>query len=436
MGIGLRPMSFAQFEREVTAERLRDKLAASKARGMWMGGTPPLGYEPNGRSLAIVEGDAELIRLIFHLYLNLGNVRLLRDELEDRRISKPRRVTGTGKSFGGKSFTRGELYAILSNPIYIGRIRHRETTYDGLHQSIIDEATWASVQKQLADNRNGENRIATVAHPSPLAGKLFDEAGEKMIATHANKGSRRYRYYVSQPLQRGDSQSGQGMRLPAREIESLVCGKLTELFDDPIELMRQASIAPDASSLAALPGHAAAVASVLRGSASHQHAYHIAQFVARIDVGPSELKMRIDLPKLTAAIGLTAAGSLEAVDMTIPAKLKRSGLAMRLVFESGKAASPRIDDELIDAIASARHWWQQLVDNPQLRIADLALANSVSESWVTRILRLAFVDPTIIERVLAGQAPASFTRQALRATAAVPEMWADQRALHRISATI
>lgn len=131
-------LSFAQFEREVTAERIRDKLAASKQRGMWMGGTPPLGYEPNGRSLAIVEEHAELVRLIFRLYLDLGNVRLLQAELDRRGMTKPVRTTVAGRAFGGTSFSRGELYAILRNPIYIGQIRHKDTTYNGLHQPIIE----------------------------------------------------------------------------------------------------------------------------------------------------------------------------------------------------------------------------------------------------------------------------------------------------------
>ncbi len=126
-------LSFAQFEREVTAERIRDKLAASKARGMWMGGTPPLGYEPNGRNLAIVEEHADLVRWIFQLYLDLGTVRGVCDELDRRGIVKPLRISKAGKSYGGRPFGRGELYALLSNPIYIGRIQHKGVLHQGLH---------------------------------------------------------------------------------------------------------------------------------------------------------------------------------------------------------------------------------------------------------------------------------------------------------------
>src|SRR5690606_25393977 len=135
---------------------------------------------------------------------------------------------------------RGELYAILSNPIYIGRIRHRDATYDGLHVPIIHQSIWDAAQAGLADNRNGERHVRTVVHPSILAGKLFDQQGEKMVACHAKKGTRRYRYYVSRSLQHGgDAVKTRGLRVPAPEIESLVCTKLAELFDDPFSLLEK-----------------------------------------------------------------------------------------------------------------------------------------------------------------------------------------------------
>jgi site-specific DNA recombinase len=211
-------LSFAQFEREVTAERIRDKLAASKARGMWMGGTPPLGFRPDGRSLAIVEEHAERVRLIFKRYLELGNVRRLQDELSRSGLYKPVRATSGGRSFGGAPFRRGELYAMLANPVYIGRIRHRETTYDGLHEAIIDLPLWEAVQAKLAGNRTGERHVRATAHASLLAGKLFDGAGERMVACHAKKGARRYRYYVSHSLHRGAGlrEAGRAVRRACR----------------------------------------------------------------------------------------------------------------------------------------------------------------------------------------------------------------------------
>jgi site-specific DNA recombinase len=149
-------LSFAQFEREVTAERIRDKIAQSKARGMWMGGTPPIGYRPDGRSLAIIEEDAAIVRTIFSRYAELGNVRLLAAELEGTGIRSPARNAGTGRAFGNRPFSRGQLYKILSNPSYIGRIDHGGRSHKANFKSIIDQAEWDAVQAILAANIKGE----------------------------------------------------------------------------------------------------------------------------------------------------------------------------------------------------------------------------------------------------------------------------------------
>lgn len=167
-------LSFAQFEREVTAERIRDKIAASKKRGMWMGGTPPLGYKPDGRSLTIVEDHAGIVRHIFARYLKLSNVRLVTAELVREGIMTPKRMATTGRVTGGRPFTRGQIYKLLSNPIYIGRIRHKQTSYKGLHQPIIDQGIWDAVQQMLASNRQGERSGSRARSPSLLAGRIID----------------------------------------------------------------------------------------------------------------------------------------------------------------------------------------------------------------------------------------------------------------------
>ena len=187
-------LSFAQFEREVTAERIRDKIAASKAKGMWMGGTPPLGYRPDGRSLSIVAEHAAIVREIYARYLGLGNVRRLADQLERDRIRSPRRQRLTGTEFGGAVFSRGQLYSILKNPIYVGRIAHKDRTFPGKHPPIIDQAQWDEVQVLLAQHVQGQ-RTHRAETRSLLADKLVGPAGEPLIATHSTKGKVRYRYY-------------------------------------------------------------------------------------------------------------------------------------------------------------------------------------------------------------------------------------------------
>ncbi|RZA23254.1 MAG: recombinase family protein, partial [Proteobacteria bacterium] len=187
-------LSFAQFEREVTAERIRDKIAASKAKGMWMGGNPPLGYRPDGRTLAIVEDHATIVRDIYARYRRLGNVRLVADALIGDGVTTPARIKGNGKAFGGGIFSRGQLYTMLKNPIYVGDIPHREKVYPGNHPGIINRAEWDAVQVQLATNVQGQ-RTTRARNASLLAGLLFDSAGEPVIAVHTNKGKQRYRYY-------------------------------------------------------------------------------------------------------------------------------------------------------------------------------------------------------------------------------------------------
>ena len=427
-------LSFAQFEREVTAERIRDKLVASKARGMWMGGTPPLGYEPNGRSLAIVEEHADLVRLIFQLYPDLGTVRAVCDELDRRGIVKPIRLSKAGKQHGGRPFGRGELYALLSNPIYIGRIQHKGALYQGLHPAIIDMSVWEAAQEQLKDHRNGERHIRSAVHPSLLAGKLVDGDGQPLVASHASKGAQRYRYYVSRDLQLGDKNAN-GLRIPAAEIEQLVCARLALLFDDPVALMEQINPGhPLPDSIGNIIAICRDTAVVLRGSDLNAIAGVIATLVQQITVRRDGLTIALNAKGIMSLLKIVdRLDDAAKIEIAIPVKLKRVGFALRLVLPNGKAALPQTDDRLLMTIATAREWWKQLVANPKLRIADLAAANATTESWVTRVLRLAFLDPAIVQQIIAGTAPVALTFDSLRAPDAIPALWSAQRSLHQIS---
>nr|WP_041783757.1 recombinase family protein [Ancylobacter novellus] len=431
-------LSFAQFEREVTAERIRDKLAASKARGMWMGGTPPLGYEPNGRSLAIVEEHADLVRSIFQLYLDLGTVRAVCDELDRRGIAKPLRLSKAGKEHGGRPFGRGELYALLSNPIYIGRIQHKGVLHQGLHPAIIDPPVWDAVQQQLKDQRTGERHIRSAAHRSLLVGKLVDGDGQPLVASHASKGARRYRYYVSRDLQLGGKDAkANGLRIPAAEIEQLVCARLAERLDDPVALIEQInpglSLPDSISNIIAICRDTVAV---LRGADHPAIAQLIASVVERIEVRPDGITIKLDRNNIAASLNINAsAEDAQPIEIAIAVKLKRASFALRLVLPNGNAALPQTDDRLLKVIATAREWWKQLMADPKLRIADLAAANAVTESWVTRVLRLAFLDPAIVQQIISGTAPVALTFDSLRAPDAVPALWSAQRALHQISIT-
>jgi site-specific DNA recombinase len=432
-------LSFAQFEREVTAERIRDKVAASKARGMWMGGSPPLGYEPNGRTLTVVDQDADLVRLIFQLYLDRGTVRDLCDELTRRRITKPVRISTTGRQHGGRPFGRGKPYALLANPVYIGRIRHKGVLHQGvlhqgLHSPIIDMPVWEAVQLQLQDHRQGSQHIRSATHRSLLAGKLVDADGHPLVASHASKGAQRYRYYISRNLQLGGDEAA-GMRIPAIEIEKLVCDRLAVLLDDPIAIIGQIH------SGAALPEHLTPVMAIcresadrLRGSDPVAIASLIEAIVQRIEVRQNGITIALNSGGIASLFKIEhQAEGARAIEIAIAVKLKRAGFALRLVLPNGTSALPQTDDRLLKTIATARGWWNQLTNDPTLRIADLAEANAMTESWVTRVLRLAFLDPAIVQQLIAGAAPASITFDSLSTPHGVPALWTAQRTLHQIS---
>jgi hypothetical protein len=183
-------LSFAQFEREVTGERIRDKIAASKKKGMWMGGMVTLGYTAADHKLILNEAEAETVRMIFHEFLRLGNVTTLSDWLREKNIV----------SRGGNHFFRGPLYAMLRNPHYIGLIKHKTEAYPGEHAAIIDRETWDKAQALLEENRQGGKRKPRTTQTSVLTGLLFDAEGTLYTPTHASKSGRRYRYYTSQAV--------------------------------------------------------------------------------------------------------------------------------------------------------------------------------------------------------------------------------------------
>src|SRR5258705_11730697 len=226
-------LSFAQFEREGTGERIRDKIAASKQKGMWMGGWVPIGYDRKDRTLTINETEAVTVRTIFDLFLKLKNVQLVQAELARLNLTTKPYATPRGRAVGGLSFARGHLYKILSNPLYIGEIEHRGVRYPGQHPPLIDPATWDGVQAQLAANHH-ENRSRTNAKSKNLlAGFIYDDAGNRLVSSHAAKNGKRYLHYVtSEGTGRSVAAAKARLWLPAAMIDELVRTKLQNFLTD------------------------------------------------------------------------------------------------------------------------------------------------------------------------------------------------------------
>src|SRR5712664_2602971 len=226
-------LSFAQFERELTGERIRDMIAASKKKGMWMGGVPPLGYQIRDRGLVVVDSEAETVRYIFRRYAELGSIRLLKEELDAQDLASKSWMSASGRHWGGKPFARGALYLMLQNRIYRGEIVHKERSYPGEHTPIIDQELWDTVQAQLAGNAAQRNAGGRAAQPSLLAGMMFDGDGNRMTPSHAVKKGTRYRYYVSRSLIPKDrTEDAARLRVPAAEIEQFVSSRVRQWLLD------------------------------------------------------------------------------------------------------------------------------------------------------------------------------------------------------------
>lgn len=420
-------LSFAQFEREVTAERIRDKIAASKAKGMWMGGIPPLGYAPDGRTLKIVEEHATLIRMVFTRYLELGNVRLLKEQLEVEGVLVPERFTASGKKLGGGNFSRGQLYKLLSNPIYIGEIHHKGSIYQGKHQAIIGRDLWQKVQARLTSNTQGEQRAPTVQSPSLLAGKIFDDAGEPLVASHACKGKVRYRYYVSRPAAQASS-PGSVMRIPAKEVEKLVTTRLLESLSDPLSLLAMLKVPIDRPTLEA----ARCAASKMIHKIKRGDARLIQNLVASVRVSREHITLNLDPANLLSSLGLPADSCLDEIALPCSVRLTRSGLAMRLVEPGGRTATPRYDPVLVGHLVKARRWWARLSDG-RTTIAELAREEGVTGSWISRVVRLNFLSPQIVDAIMGGSQPADLTGSKLTMLRDFPATWNEQARLLQVA---
>ena len=419
-------LSFAQFEREVTAERIRDKIAASKAKGMWMGGIPPLGYKPDGRTLAIVEEEARLIRHIHSRYLELGAVRLLANEFSLEEIKTPIRTQVNGKMIGGGTFSRGQLYSILKNPIYVGDIPHKDITYPGLHDAIIDRDIWNKVQAQLAEKVQGERRGRRGANANMLAGLVVDAEGETMLAAHSSKtagpNQTRYRYYVSKPLHHRDADDG--ARIPASELDAAVIERVGQLFSDPVAVANSAELMLDPAEVPRLVRGAAEVAASLAARDRELVSSLIQQVRVmdrhiEIDVSGAAIADALQVPRRDGATPVLA--------LTSDASLRRSGRAMKLVYLNGAAVKSEPDTTLVRLLARAHRWWNILREG-EINLVTLASQEGVTRSYMARVVRLAFLSPEVVAAIVDGRQPARLSHNLLTATDAVAPDWRQQRA--------
>ena len=418
-------LSFAQFEREVIGERIRDKVAASKRKGMWMGGMLPLGYDVRERKLVVNHDEARTVRHIFERYLELGSVRLLKKDL-GRRIVSGVKASRNGKRRGGKPFSRGALYHLLSNPIYLGEIRHKQERHPGQHEAIVSRALWERVQERLRDRaaRRGEGR-KTEAPRSPLAGKLFDENGEPLYVQGAAKGHRRYRYYVSRRLVRGALEDAEhGWRLSAPEIERSVSTAAQAMLADPhaiAQACEESSI--DANRLPSVLKSTEGWIERLR--ADSEAASALAELVERVELSRDGIRVSIKVPLLATDYHNSASVSHLALTRLVPMQMKRRGVEMRLVLE-GEPGPSRIDLPLLKAVARARRWSDDLISGHIGSVDELARREGIDRRSMRRLIPLGFLSPKVVEAIVEGRQPPDLSVMALTRRIDLPLLWSAQ----------
>ena len=428
-------LSFAQFEREVTGERIRDKIAASKKKGMWMGGFVPLGYDARDRKLVINEEEAERVRHLFRRYLELGSVYKLKVELDAKHITSKRRLNADGKTWGGRPMAAGALYHMLRNPIYCGRIGHREQSYEGMHEGIVETALWEEVQRSLAINRRERRNGTSAKDPSLLAGLIVDAKGDRLTPSHAVKDGKRYRYYVSRSLITDPGRtSAASRRLPAAELERLVVKQIGELLVDQNQvwaLCKDANFSHN-ESVAALKRTNRLAQDLRRGSDSSQRPL-LLRLIKSIVVRADRIVMELSRVGLLKQLSEGAAAESRdekddtTIVLTVPCQFSRRGMEMRLVIGDRSGAEGRPDVTLIAALLRAHAWWQELCSGNSRSIKHIADREGSDERYVARNLKLAFLAPDITAAILEGRQPAHLTADALIKMSDLPYSWALQR---------
>jgi DNA invertase Pin-like site-specific DNA recombinase len=426
-------LSFAQFERELAGERIRDKIALSKRRGMWMGGLPPLGYDGIDKALVVNEREAETVNLIYRRYLELGSVPALKRWLDGQGIVSKRRTFADGRTAGGVSMSRGAIYQVLSNRLYRGEIAHRGDIHAGNHPAIMEQELWDAVQARLAKGArrrmasapSSSSRRAGAEEGSSLAGRAFDAEGNRLSPTYTQRRGRRYRYYVSAALVRGGA-SRTGIRVPAGDLEKLVMDGIAGHLCDPTWVVGLATSQAVSESRKLIE----AAASIAANPASC-HA-----LIQRVVVTHGSIAVTLDGPALATALGaeevpIPADQAIAApISFGIPARTLRLGKQVRFVIGQVHAEERRLDPDLIRLVADAHRWFDELKSGRTATIADIAKRDRQQVSKVSRALPLAFLAPDIVTLIIEGRQPPTLTVERLaRRRHPLPMDWAEQRAM-------
>ncbi len=434
-------LSFAQFERELIGERVRDKIAASKKKGMWMGGTVPLGYDVKDRKLIVNKSEARTVVDIYRRYLRLKSVRALRAELDAAGIRSKRRVRSDGTECGNQRFSQGALYLMLQNRTYRGEATHKGNAYPGEHSALVDKPLWDAVQAALAENRVARASGANTKAPSLLTGLLFDEAGERLTPTWSVKKGTRYRYYVSASLVKANGRRhSTRRRIPARNLEQVIIERLRKFLSSRGELL---DAIDDQNLGRSGQGHliqrGRRIVEEL-GQASEKNRATIMALVRRVVVRDDSVDVEISQNRLVTLLGsdtielvMKTNPPVDPTDriltLTAPVQVKRVGREMKLLVDDSN--DNRVPDmSLLRIVARAHDIQTRLTQDTGLTVHDIAREQRISAGYIYILLRLHWLAPDITTAIVNGRQPTHLNAMKLmRLTAHLPADWAEQRAL-------
>ncbi|GJL94968.1 MAG: hypothetical protein DHS20C05_13730 [Hyphococcus sp.] len=412
-------LSFAQFEREVGAERVRDKIAASRKKGIWTGGQPPLGYNNVDRKLEVVEAEANIVREVFNIYRRTQCVKRIIETGAKRGWISKRRANGSG----GKPLSRGPIYHILKNPIYAGLIKGKDKLYEAQHDAIIARDVWEGVQKHLAQRSQWSGSVKSKI--SPLAGLLYWN-DERLIPSHSSRKNRRHRYYISAA---NKTEIDGRVRLKARDVETAVVTAVKGWSLDAHRAISDIIVdGADASVIQCIDNQLQMTAIALRDDGALER---LTPCITKIDLSETGIAIMLQPQSLIDNADLADFMKEEAT-IRSDLSLKRRGQELRLILGDFHVPSPP-DETITRTLARAHRWkeyWFAGTNNELKTILGYELADSTTSH---RTIKLAFLAPDIVEAFMDGSAPFEINSETLKRLSALPIDWEEQRRLLRIT---
>jgi site-specific DNA recombinase len=390
-------LSFAQFEREVTSERIRDKIGASKRKGLWVGGVVPLGYQAKDRKITVVADEAKTVRHIFRRYLDLGSLNLLLADLRRTGVKTKVRPLSNGRTIGGIAFSRGSLAALLRNRFYIGEVRYKGEVFPGEQIAILDRALFEAVQTKLDQQRTNHAKTRQQSQ-SLLMGRIFDERGNRMTPSYAVKNGVRYRYYISAALSQGQPDKAAKLnRVPATEIEKLILSAVRKHLTGQPHHKAEAEGADSLNDKELISGH-----------------------VARVDVRRDHLAIQL-AAKSERDSAAQACWQLTQQDqpahrdphvLVVPWKKAPSKRPREIILPASTSSLPdprpiraETRARLVTALVKGRHWLDQLIAGTVANVEQIAAAENCTIRQINMTISLAFLAPNLVQAAVDGRLP-------------------------------